>query len=258
MNARLVRKSILLFGLFFIIITIYDYSNNDRKYSHNPVHMSSYEISGYYAIDPNTILAALNHGETNVFLPLQGDPFTTEELANVNISWTQADYIQIANALSQLVWGEPLDFKRWKVSSLDFRIGCQSAGFDYGEITYFRPYEVIWYTTRHIEIDPYSGIVRWGDRETYPQPILFNKWNDFDLPTSSITADDALRIANENGGADARLKEGNKCHYINISIPNSDKNNVDKWDIYYISNRLFFEIYIDPYTGEFEVQESNK
>ena len=256
MNRRsIIVGSILLLGLVFIIIFAYDSYIDDQKYRHNPVNMSSYEISDYYKIDPESILDALNRGETNVLLPLQGDPFTTEELPDINISWTQADYLQIANALSQFVWGEPLDFKDWKIYDLHFRISCQSTGFDYGEITYFKPYEVNWqrgYTTRYIEIDPYSGIVRWGDKESYPQPILFNKWNDFDLSASRITADDAVRIADENGGKEMRLREENKC-YITMSVPASHTNNNDRWSVDFISNHLFFEIYIDPYTGEYEI-----
>jgi hypothetical protein len=249
--------------LVFIIIYAYDSYIDDQKYTHNPINMGSYEIADYYKIDPNTILEALNRGEANVFLPLQGDPFTAEEFPNVNISWTQADYLQIANALSQFVWGEPLDFKDWKVYDLHFRISCQSTGFDYGEITYFRPYVVKLrrgYTTRHIEIDPYSGIVRWGDKESYPQPILFNKWNDFDLSASKITAESAVQIANDNGGKEVRLRDENKC-YITMSAPASHANNKnDRWRVSFVSlaGSHSLEIYIDPYTGEYEIQKPNE
>jgi hypothetical protein len=136
-------------------------------------------------------------------------------------------------------------------------ISCQSTGFDYGEITYFKTYNVNWrrgYTTRHIEIDPYFGIVRWGSDESYPQPILFYKWNDIDLLASTITAEEAIKIANINGGEIARLKEENNC-YINLRTPASFRSNNDNWSIDIISNQLIFKVYIDPYTGRIENQE---
>jgi hypothetical protein len=256
MKTRLTVATLII-GLVLVIIYGYDSYIDDQKYTHNPINMGSYEITDHYRINPNTILASLNRGETDVFLPLQGELIAIEEFPDVSISWTQANYLQIANALSQFVWEEPLDFNGWKVYSIHFRTDCQGTGFDYGEITYYKTYGISWrkgYTTRHIEIDPYFGAVRWGDQESYPQPILFNKWNSLDLSVSEVTADDALRIANENGGREARLKEGNKCYYTNLRAPVSVTGNNDEWRVSFISDHLFFEIRIDPYTGRFEVQ----
>lgn len=39
----------------------------------SPGHFSVYTDSGYYEIDPTTILERLNHGEANVFTPFFGD-----------------------------------------------------------------------------------------------------------------------------------------------------------------------------------------
>lgn len=257
MNKHLVLAWLFAAGLVFVIIFAYDSYIDDQKYSHNPVNISSYKIRKDYEIDPISILDALKQGKSNVFTPWQGDPSPIEELPNVNISWTQEDYLQIADSLSQFVWGESLDFKDWKVYSLHFRINCESLGFDYGEITYFKKDNMNGhrgYTTRHIEIDPYSGLVSLGDEEQYPRPILFKKWNYLALSAFEITADDALRMSDENGGRDARLKEGNKC-YINLRAPASVTSDNDKWHISYISDHLFFEVFIDPYTGEFEFQQ---
>jgi hypothetical protein len=246
---------ILFIGLVFIFI--YDTYIDKNKYQYDPINMSSYNVSGYYKIEPATILDAINQGEIDVFVPLQGDPFATEELPDIDISWSQADYLLIANALSQYVWGESLDFKNWKIYSIQFSMRCQDAGFYYGEITYFNPYHSSWhrmYSTRHIEIDPLFGIVRWGYNETYPQPILFYKWNNLDLLASKISADDAMKIANANGGETARRKVDNDC-YVNLRAPVSFKSNNDHWGIDIISNRLVFEIYIDPYTGQIVSRE---
>jgi hypothetical protein len=113
MNKRLISLTMIgstfFFGLILVGVFLYDSSIDDQKYSHNPVNISSYEINGYYKINPNSILDSLSRNESHIFLTLQGDPFTTEELSDVNISWNQADYLQIANALSLFVWKEPLD-----------------------------------------------------------------------------------------------------------------------------------------------------
>ena len=83
---------------------------------------------------------------------------------------------------------------------------------------------------------------------------MFYKWNDIDLLASTITAEEAIKIANINGGEIARLKEENNC-YINLRTPASFRSNNDNWSIDIISNQLIFKVYIDPYTGRIENQE---
>ncbi len=87
-------------------------------------------------------------------------------------------------------------------------------GFDFGEIAYFKTVpRNDWlkdYTVRAMQITPRYGDVTSAGGAIYPQP-LFDKWEYIDLKQVKITAEDALKIAEENGGKEARLSTQNKC-----------------------------------------------
>jgi hypothetical protein len=221
--------------------------------SYNPELYSGAEY-GYYKIDPETILTALDQGETDVFKPLLEDPQLVEELTDISILWIQTDILKITSALGQLVWDDPMDPKDWNVDFLLFwGETCQdgSMGFFDTHITYYKMIEVDGkkvYITRLVEIDPYVGMVRWGGGATYPQPIS-NKWNGVNLSEAKITTDDALHITYENGGRDALLQLDRECGGILLSIPPHGDN--QHW---YLGSGVSKDLswIIDLQTGEIE------
>ena len=97
---------------------------------------SSYQDTGDYEINSETILDALDQGKTNVFMSI----LTTPGIASTpNKSWTkglynwgQSDYLKVANALLQFAWNDNLE--GWHLYSIYFVRGCQDnpAGFDSG------------------------------------------------------------------------------------------------------------------------------
>jgi hypothetical protein len=205
MNKRLLYIYIfggLIFLLVLILIGIFVHDNNlsDEEGSglRAPNNMGSYQNFGYYKIDPKTILVSLERGDKNVFTLLpENDALNLGEIPNLSIYWTQADFLKLASALGQTVWEDPMDLTNWRVYSLSLRGSCGNPiGFDHASITYFKN-EGKRYVTRYIEIHPFFGWVRWGDGNTYPQPIL-QKWKPVDLARAKITADDALRTVNED------------------------------------------------------------
>jgi len=67
------------------------------------------------------------------------------------------------------------------------------------------------------------------------------------LSRLKITADDALKIADDNGGKSFRLASANQCQISMILAPDSDTG----WDIGFDDNHgRNFNIHIDPYTGK--------
>lgn len=221
----------------------------------SPAHFSAYPDSGYYEIDPTTILDRLNHGETNVFVPFFGDWDREEPYYDV-ITWTQADYLKIANALSLETWKEPLDLKNWDVIIIDLEQDCDvnPHGFHTFSMTYYKSMGIKnWerqYTTRHIEVYSWKGIVRWGRNASFSTPLILG-WDGFDLTQFKITADDALPIAEENGGLDVRQSVDNACRILLTANQLSPLPHAVNWLVDY--DRADFYMHINPYTGKAKI-----
>src|SRR6266540_3306472 len=137
------RKTFLLilvsFFLIVLIALLGKLFQHDDIYG-NPLIFVNYSNSGYYEIHPDTILESLNQGETNVFTAASVEILNRDEPSYEEIRWSQSDYLKIANALSQEVWHEPLDLKKWKILSLDLTQSCDNdpRGFYEFRIVYFQ------------------------------------------------------------------------------------------------------------------------
>lgn len=225
---------------------------------------SSYEETGKYQIDPETILKFLDQGKTDIFKPLVviSESDTTYTPSPVGLySWHQSDYLKIASALHQFVWNDNLE--NWHLYRMSFSRGCQDdpAGFNSGEITYFKaihgPFN---YTTHVMDIYPVGGGVSWGGGANFPRPL--SGWKSIDVKKLEVNADEVLQMAEENGGRDARLKVENVCEIDVILSPNTDSGNV--WRVTYFSdllptgNSIIFKMHADPYTGEYKILNANR
>ncbi len=166
----------------------------------------------YFAIDPETILTTLEHGETDVFTP----EVTTPEnpIFENNFEWQQTDYLKIVDTLNRFVWNEALD--DWSLYYMNFSTACHDdlKGLGFAEIAYFKtiPVDILQkdYTVRAFQIVPQYGYVVSSGGATFPQP-LFDRWENVNLNKLRILAEDALKIAEENGGQAARLSVQNQC-----------------------------------------------
>ena len=251
MNRNLISiilGSIMVVILAFVIILVYDkylYVQADLRL---PSHISSYADMGYFKIDPRTILASLERGDVDVFKPLLEDPRDIEEIPDITISWSQADFLRIASALGQFVWSDPMDLQDWSLYYISFDGSCEeSLGFDYAEIVYFKTGTTT-YTTRLVEIHPYFGWVGWGSGETYPKPVL-RRWKGVDLLGAEVSADDAFRIASKD--AKERFQATNYCHVI-VSTPQN--NDHGKWYVDFFANPQYVVYIVNLDTGKFTYQ----
>lgn len=221
-RVSIVGGIIFLLVLAFIMVPRYDNMLHEQEDLQIPSSLASYSDLGYYKIDPETILASLANGDKNVFTPMLDAMHDVEEIPGISISWTQVDFLRIASALGEFLWGDPMDLRDWSVYAVTFEGFCDdSTGLDYAEITYFK---AGWnrYTTRIIEIHPYFGWVGWGNGGNYPKPIL-RKWNSVDLLGANITADDALIITSEDAKERFHLKD--KCGVLMGAPGNNDFQN---------------------------------
>ncbi len=125
--------------------------------------------------------------------------------------------------------------------------GCNDnfGGFDssFG-ITYYKTIKTGWqtvYTARHIDLIPWNGVAAWAGDGNFSTPFIFG-WQNIELTKFKTTAEQAVRIAEENGGKAARLND-DKCQ-VSASIIEND------WFVNYF--RETFSVFIDPFTGEVE------
>lgn len=142
----------------------------------------------------------------------------------------------------------------WNIYNLTFKRECQNnpIGFDIADISLYKA-NGFEYSLREIAIYPLAKEIDWGGETTYPRPFL-DGWSNIDLAKTNITAEDALRIAEEQGGKKARSKDENDC---GILVGISNLHNEFQWKVsYYFSP--FFEIVIDPFTGKHNILSSNQ
>ncbi len=248
MNNRLVcGRLISIFLLSMLtILSCQPFDGQRRQY---PSTIGTFQKTGDYTINPEMILASLDRGETNIFMPMLVTPNANTLHPPGSVRWTQSDYLKVANALSQYIWKETLE--GWSTYYIAFDRACQNdlSGFDSVDLIYYKTIRVNWqkvYTARYIQIYPLANYVAWGGETNFP---ISEGWNAIDLTKYNITADEALQIAEENGGKEARSKDGNDCS-ISISIP--DQNNDVRWDIGYYYG-VGFEVIVDPYSGKHEI-----
>ena len=171
----------------------------------------------------------------------------------VSVAWTQADYLRIAAALHQYVWGEPLT--DWNISKIDFALGCTEVGvgLQNGRIEFFKNVKTRERESRithFVDIDPRSNFVYISESEYYPKLV---DWTPIDLTKIKIPADEALQISERSGGSEKRKVIGNACNISLIFSPSSA--NGYGWQIGYSKDGeagYIFELQINPFTGAYK------
>lgn len=226
---------------------IYIYDPFDSYTGTAPMSLSYYTETGLFRIDPGTIVAALDNGDMNVFLPdlrSLDDRVSGPALYTGRILWSQSDNLKIARAVNQFVWHDSMN--SWGLFSMSFETDCQDnpTGLPGGYFEYFMTIfdkGQIKDSWRAIEINPEYSYVAWGGNTEYGPPLL--GWKSIDLSRLKVTAENAIQIADENGGSQARLRVQNNC-YITLYLTGNE----GWWVNYGLSSG--FRILIDPYTGE--------
>ncbi|HLO18306.1 MAG TPA: hypothetical protein VK206_25970 [Anaerolineales bacterium] len=211
-----------------------------------------------YTINPETILASITHGETDIFVlaPPRSDEEVVQMWSPGSFSWNQEDYLSIANALHQFVWKEPLD--GWQIIRASFWMDqCQDMRdrFDTG-LFYFYQRQKGSYVVHNIWITPLYS-------EVETREIIYGytgKWKSIDLDDVKInSADMALQIAEDSGGIDARKAANEECSRVYIDLVPYTKYDLLShpfnlydwgWGVrYWLNDSSDFEVTIDPYTG---------
>lgn len=200
----------------------------------------------YYIFDTDTILDSIAKGETNAFMQVAAP---SDSSASSKIHWKQDDYLRLAQALHQLVWGEPLN--EAEINSIYFTLNCKDAtnGLQNAKFKFIKTMELGQGEARlerNMFFEPSDSYVNVWEEKYYPN---LSRLNTVDLAKIKVSADDALRITEENGGSVERAKTGDVC-FISIGLF-PDSVNYRGWRVSYGNySGTLFSLWIDPFAGE--------
>lgn len=224
-----------------------------------------------YTIDPQTVLASIDQGNTDVFLPAPpdpGGPWPTLWPPG-SFTWNQKDYFKTTDALHQFVWKESL--KDWNLIRASFDIDqCKDvfSGIDNADFSFYQRRTGL-NDVHGFWIRPLYGVVHAGNEYSHDSGWTA-KWKSIDLNKTKINSVDvALQVAEENGGKEARSVAKNECHISLLLAPDRFEYDILShpfthygwgWSVIYWPNESnadpIFEITIDPYTGKYEIRPS--
>ncbi|MDQ3007345.1 MAG: hypothetical protein M3R47_18415 [Chloroflexota bacterium] len=246
------RRMLIAIAIFLTLLGIayiYVYDPFLQEARSFPVGIGDFRDRNSYQIDPTTVLTALDSGTTDVFTPV--DSSQPGGVPDESVLWLQEDFIKVARALNQTVWSEPLS--GWKLYSMHFSTACQDdpRGFAEGDFYYFRTTfrdnGKIRFTTQDFFISLPDGQATWAGGANFSRPLF--GWKNIRLGRTQITAEDALTIAEENGGRESRLLVDNNCNtHVMLAGDNV-------WQVYMYhddTRALIFRMEIDPSTGQIE------
>lgn len=247
---RIILMGLTLGTAIFVLHTLLrDEILMDAQQQRYPdVFFSSYLDNGSYKFEPDTILPTLRLGQEEVFTMI--DTIRAEPIYEPQVQWTQSDYLMVSNALHQFVWKETLD--DWDLHDMVLDGECLSIPqFDIFKVSYYRIDGLQEYSAHIIGIYPLAGEGEWGGEDGFPRSI-FRKWEYINLE-KLITSEEALAIAEENGGELARLSIKNRCRVHMTLGPYP----YPSWNVSYSlsgGTSRIFEIDIDAYTGKFTIR----
>jgi hypothetical protein len=210
-------------------------------------------FSQFYSIEPKSLLDTLEEGNVDAFAPIVADesPFLPPD-QQIPVTWTQEDYLRIADALFTFLWDDGLD--SWQLNSMSFDLNCTdfSIGLQEGDFTFFKNQQASDAETRlerFIRIDPRNKYIYIAEYAYYPK--LAN-WSSIDLKNNKFSASKILQIADKAGAKAKRESVENACDIHLLLAPGSPR--YDGWQIYFRradkdrTKLLYVEV--DPFTGE--------
>jgi hypothetical protein len=227
-------KKIVTFLLSIILVVIiFNYWYN-RQIFYPSGLISDFPNIGQYSINPDTIFTNLLEKDKEVFEAFPNlDNSNIIPLSYGSFPWGQSEYLIIMDALHQFRWRESLD--DWDIYEMSFTKGCNddSLGFDAASLLVYKIDEdnPTYYITHFLGIYPLIGVVEWGEGQ-FSRPLF--GWQNIDLAKRKVTVDEALQVAEENGGKTFRLQNMNEC-ITSLTIKPNPRNDLN-WLILYNNN----------------------
>jgi hypothetical protein len=208
----------------------------------------------WYSFDPASVMQSIASGKKDVFTVIAppSKAFYDIEPSNWDSRWNQDDYQLISAVLHETRYGE--DVETWLIIDMTFITGCTDVGFGFYNAQFIY-YKMDFFNGQKsrivhlITIDPAYHVASIIEKVYFP---VTKNWPVIELDKLKISAEDALRITEANGGYEMRSAIDNACD-ISLSFVTENPNG-RVWRVDYIAyqdaNEKNITIYINPYTGE--------
>lgn len=207
-------------------------------------------LEQYYLFDPVSVINGFDHEDQIEFILVDAEPEFPPPSQQISVTWNQVDYLNIVEAVFLHVWKEPLE--GWQLKTMDFGLSCAKSniGLQYGSFIYFKntiTLEGESRTVRYIDIDPRSKSLHIRESEFYPRLV---DWGSIGLKEVQFSADQALTLAENNGGREKRFLVDNRCDILLLLSP--DLPRYKGWEVRYAiqGDTRFFYVQVDSQTGE--------
>ncbi|MBI3167841.1 MAG: hypothetical protein HYZ22_05145 [Chloroflexi bacterium] len=204
---------------------------------------------GVYAIHSQTLLQDIHQGHKNIFKFLPDGELTVRtDLGLPPIRWTSKDYVLIADQFNEFVSGESLS--GWKFHAMFYSMNCED--FQYG----FQgaSFDIVKYTTPNTRIERSIWVYPFEDHIAWKETAYEDEYSyaSFDLSQISISPEEAMEIAEDQGGRAFRVSENNDCKIgLRIIAGIRDGN----WQATYDTGETEYVIDINKETGEYKIVE---
>lgn len=207
---------------------------------------------GWLRIQSSTILQDIHKGDIDIFESAP-DELSSDSSIMDPVQWTQVDYEEVTKALYENEFSETSS--DWLFSRSLFKLDCryahlgpQSATFDLFRIIHSRDKDSR--IERSIFIQPLLNRVGWSEREANPNQA---NWRGINLTQVNIHAEDALHIAEQQGGQAVRESVQDNCAiYVTMIADHWDGD----WKVSYAgfqSQGDLFRIYVDEESGAYRL-----
>ncbi len=184
-----------------------------------------------YSMNSQTILTSLAQGAdyTDVFIPETRRGVISPLFGRTQTHWHIDKYFVVAQAIHQHIWGESLG-NGWKLHSQLVGFGCKTLGEGPTDVffEYFKNKDGTRLVSR-LDIRSTGNLIKTTQLEYRPQ---ISEWEYVEL-AEIISAEDAVMIAEKNGGSDIRTQLNNACG-LSLKIVTGN-NNDHYWRIWYQS-----------------------
>ncbi len=214
------------------------------------------DSEGLMAIDPDKILQLISQNPGQAFTPISDldYPAYRDSVSEIEpVLWGQSDYLSIVKTFFQVNWKDTI--ADWKIKDFLFHLSCDNAQVSlHPQSAQLKLYQVNNHDTgtdsrieRYIFISPHESLLEWGETEYSPD---YSSHRYYDLSQVKISAEEALRIAEDNGGRDYRLSQNNECS-ISVFLKYSNWPLTDyNWRVYYSRD---YSIEVDKRSGAYKI-----
>jgi hypothetical protein len=215
-----------------------------ERYPDPPPSVGSFKNGEFTLIDPATVLDDVHNGR-KLILQIQPHPFSTDWSFIMPISWSQNDFLEVAQAYGKVIWQD--DLNSWHLYKLLFHSSCDSSDGKFTDAGLFYYQEVTkgeddFYLVRAIDLSPEYGQFAWGGDSVYPRSRFFG-WAEIDKNSiAKVPAEEALTLADQRGGNEFRKTVNNNCD-ISVTMWPADLKRTE-WLIVYYSGSTRTEIWI--------------